>query len=69
MTGSALLIFDQHERADRHERDQLGDVGVLERDAAPRPIDLAPVERELVGAVDADRVADAGVRESRNKVN
>src|SRR2546427_6839782 len=34
-----LPIFDQH------ERDQLGDVGVLERDAAPRPSTSQDPER------------------------
>src|SRR5439155_228892 len=45
-------------------RDELvlvADVGVLQRDAAPRPVDVAGVEARLVRPVDADRAARADV--------
>src|SRR5437773_10385241 len=55
------LILDQDERAHRDEPGQVVDVGVLQRDAAPRPVDAAGVQTRLVRPVDADRAARADV--------
>ena len=58
---SRRSVLDQDERADGDQRRQLVDGVVVERDAAPRPVDAPLVQPRLVGAVDADRAADAGV--------
>ena len=55
------LVLDQDERPNRDERGEHLDVGVLERDAAPGPVEMPAVEGGLVGAVDADRPARPGV--------
>ena len=60
-------VLDQHRRADVHQRRQIAHVVVVDRDAAPRPVDALAVQPGLVGAVDADRAADAGYAVDRGR--
>src|SRR5207245_9286310 len=60
-SAAVIFVFDQDGRAYRNGPGQVVDVGVLQRDAAPRPVDAAGVQARLVGPVDADRAARADV--------
>src|SRR5262245_57899739 len=53
-------VLDEDRRADGHPRGQVADAVVVERDAAPRPVDALLIQPRLVGAVDADSAADGG---------